>query len=62
MAPILRTLSGVVPFLVFVAAAPAFAQLTEDFGLFEVVPGGHVGTSLEKQVGKGHGDELAARA
>jgi hypothetical protein len=43
--------------LALILAAPAFAQLTEDFGLFEPVPGGHVGRSLEKQIGAGHGDE-----
>jgi hypothetical protein len=58
MTPLVRTLSGVALSLTFLAAAPAFAQLTEDFGLFESVPGGHVGRSLEGQVGEGHGDEL----
>jgi hypothetical protein len=55
---LVRTLLGVALFLAFLAATPAFAQLTEDFGLFETVPGGHVGRSLEGQVGEGHGDDV----
>jgi hypothetical protein len=57
MTPIARILSGAAFSLALGFAAPAFAQLTEDFHLFDPVPGGHVARSLDEQIGEGHGDE-----
>ena len=52
------TLLGVAAAVFLSSAAPAFAQLTEDFDTFPTVPGGHVARSLDEQVGEGHGDEI----